>query len=320
VSALDGLGWVPPRGLLGSCLLLAWGAYLLVTCLPAFRAQPSLREQLMWTDVDERARLESVRVDPPMFASRFLERTLRPVLEDLGTLLHAVRERLGIGGAEELKRNLELAGRETTVGQWYGKKIGAALIMVSPWLANLFGLSAGPLWLWLAAGLFGFVWYDRQLRDEIARRRLEILYELEPLLDLISIATEGTRGVEQALMEVAEKGNGPVARQLSEAVGEMRFGTPLTVALDRMAQRNGVPELALFVREINSAIRMGGADPAQALRRQTEALRERRRVLLVRQGKLAEVKMIVPVALFILPVFIAVILLPALVDVLELGR
>ncbi|MDP9350305.1 MAG: type II secretion system F family protein [Chloroflexota bacterium] len=305
--------------LLGLCLLFALGVYLMVTSLPAFRPKPNLRERLRRMDIDERGRMESERLGNRMFDSPYLESLLRPLFEELGEGLRRLRQRIGVGEVAELERQLAVAHPGLTVGQFYGKKLLMAAIGCSPWLGNFLAIHAGPLWAWLGMGLIAFAVPDYQLRGRIERRRAEALAELEPLLDLVSIATAARLAPEEALIEVVGESDGPVARELGRAVTEMRFGVPLSEVLETMAGRNNVPELTLFVRQLRSAMELG-TPLAEALAAQAEALREQRRTLLLRQGGRATIRMVVPVALFILPVFVAVLLVPAVVQVLQLGR
>ncbi len=84
-------------------LVLGLGLYLLLTAQPIGKPLPDLGERLKRLDADERI-LQNVRRETvkPIFASRLLEALLRPVLDDLGSLLRSVLSRFGLGGGREL--------------------------------------------------------------------------------------------------------------------------------------------------------------------------------------------------------------------------
>jgi tight adherence protein C len=67
------------------------------------------------------------------------------------------------------------------------------------------------------------------------------------------------------------------------------------------------------------AVHDQGLPLAQSLAAQAEALRERQRLHIVEEGGKASVRMVLPVAIFILPVLFVVILVPATVELMQLG-
>jgi tight adherence protein C len=85
-----------------------------------------------------------------------------------------------------------------------------------------------------------------------------------------------------------------------------------------MAERNGVPELTSVVDHLR-AVHEQGLPLVQSLAAQAGALRERQRLRIVEAGGKASVRMILPVALFILPVLFVVVLVPASVELMHFG-
>ena len=95
-------------------------------------------------------------------------------------------------------------------------------------------------------------------------------------------------------------------------------GRSLIEALEAMAERNAVPELTRVVGQLRAAHEQG-LPLAQTLAAQAEALRERKRLRIVEEGGKASVRMVLPVALFILPVLFVVLLWPAAEELTRLG-
>jgi tight adherence protein C len=305
-------------------LLFGLGCYLLMTAQPVGRPKPDLVELLRRLDVDERVRMDARRAGArPLFRSKLLEGMLRPVVDDLGRLAGAVLARFGLAGGRELERALRIARPGVEPAGFLGEKVVAGLIgfALCPVMGGLgiepFG--PWPLWAWVGGGAAGFLAPDWQLARRVRARRTAGLMELAPLVDMLTIAVAAGLALEQALVQVARQSRGLVAEELLRASREAALGQrPLAEALDAVAERNGLPELAAVVTQLRAAHDQG-LPLVQALAAQAEALREQRRLRIVEEGGKATVKMVLPVAVFILPVLFVVLLVPAAVQVMSLG-
>lgn len=305
-------------------LLFGLGAYMLLTAQPVGRPKPDLGERLRRLDVDERMRMELGRRDArPVFMSAALEGMLRPVLDDLGRLTRAVLGRFGLAGGAELERKLAAVRPGVEPIQFFGEKvatglIGLALFPFMSWMGvEPFG--RWPLWLWALGFGLGFLAPDWQLEARLAARRTACLMELPTLLDMLTIAVSAGLALEQALVQVATQSSGVVARELQLALREMALGRRTLVdALERMGERSALSDLARLASQLRAAHDQG-IPLVQTLSAQAEALREQKRLRVIEEGGKATTKMVLPVALFILPVLFVVLLIPAAVQVLSLG-
>ena len=305
-------------------LLFGLGAYLLLTAQPIGRPKPDLTERLRRLDVDERVRAELGRREVrPIFATRWLEGVLRPILDDLGRLLRSVLGRFGLGGGAELERKLRVARPGVEPMQFFGEKLASGLIgwAIFP-LMNALGIhpfGSWPVWAWLAGFVVGFLAPDWQLEQRLARRRTRCVMELPIILDMLTIATSAGLALEQALGQLARQSAGTVAQELQQVTREMALGQrTLVEALDALAERNAVPELTGLAGQLRAAHEQG-LPIVQVLATQAEALREQKRLRIVEEGGKASVRMIIPVAVFILPVLFVVLLVPAAVELIHLG-
>jgi tight adherence protein C len=305
-------------------LLFGLGAYLLLTAQPIGRPKPDLAERLRRLDVDERIRAEMARRDVrPIFTSRLLEGMLRPVLDDAGQLLRSLLARFGLAGGRELERRLQIMRPGVELAQFFGEKLASGVVGLALFpLMNLLGLhpfGVWPIWFWLGGFIAGFLAPDWDLDRRIAARRTLMVMELPILLDMLAIATSAGLALEQALGQVARQSQGEVAQELQRATRELALGQGSVMeVLDAMAERNAVPELVTFVGQLQAAHEQG-IPLVQTLSTQAEALREQKRLRIVEEGGKASVRMLLPVALFILPVLFVVLLLPAALEMLHLA-
>ena len=303
---------------------LGCGLLPLVTAQPLGRPRPELSRRLGRLSSEGRLALEerAGQAGAPMFSSALLERTLRPLLEDAGRLLGTALARAGIEWGD-LERRLALASPGMTAPQFRGQQLATAAVsgLALPAM-NALGvhpLGPWPVWLWLLSAGCGFAAPGWQLASRLSRRRGAILQEIPVALDLFVIAASAGLSPEQALVEASRRLEGVLGEALSEIVREAGLGTaPGDEGLAQLAEREEIPELRSLASAWQLAHRQG-LPLAPALLSLQETVRDRRRAQLVEAGGRASVRMLFPVAVFIFPVFLVVLLYPAGVELLGLG-
>ncbi|MPZ50279.1 MAG: hypothetical protein GEU75_13445 [Dehalococcoidia bacterium] len=303
--------------------MLGLGLWLMLTSLPWLTPRPSLSERLNL--LTARGRLEHDRQHArtaPLFKSLFLERLLRPVMEDAGGLLARLMTRTGISSGD-LERRLALGWPGMDPPHFYGQKLttGTFLLLFFP-LLNLFGVhpfGAWPVWVWLGGFAAGFAMPDWMLEARLQRRRCTVLMELPAMLDVLAIAASAGMSPEQALHEASRQMRGTLGDDLNEVVLEAGLGTTTYAeGLRWMAEREQVPEMIALADAWHAALEQG-LPLSHSMLTLAETVRERKRARLLEEGGKTSVRMLFPVALFIFPVFIVVLLYPAGVELLGLG-
>lgn len=319
LTAIDGRIVILP-------VVFGFGLYLVLTCLPMGRPQPDLGERLRRLDVEERIRLAELgrRDTRPLFASRVLESMLRPVIEDAGRALRVLLLRLGVASGRELESRLQVLRPGVEVVQFLGEKVASGLIAAATFpgmnLLHITPFGVWPVWMWLVAFGLGFVLPDWDLERRQTLRRGLVLMELPTILEMLTLATSAGMALEQALEEVARHSEGVVARELRVLVRELALGQRrnLQDALEGMAQRLAIPEVEHVLGRLTAAYEQG-LPLGQALAAHAQALRERQRLHIVEEGGKATVRMLLPVALLILPALFVVVLVPAAAELTRLG-
>jgi tight adherence protein C len=299
--------------------MLGAGLWLIVMAQPL-----DLALRLRWLSVQGRLELEAEQrsTGARLFTSSALERLLRPLLEDLGGLLARLLARGGIG-ATDLGRRLALGWPGMTPAQFYGQKLASGLVLLAVFpLMNLLGVhpfGEWRVWMWLAGFVLGFVLPDWLLEGRLQRRRTVVLVELPAVLDLLAIATSAGMSPEQALLEVSRQVGGALGDGLREAVREAGLGAATHAeGLRALAEREGVAELLSLADAWQAALEQG-LPLGQTMLTLAETVRDRKRARLLEEGGKSTVRMLFPVALFIFPVFLVVLLYPAGLELLGLG-
>jgi tight adherence protein C len=249
---------------------------------------------------------------------------VRPVVDEAGRQLQQLLARFGLVRLEDLEQSLELLRPGVTPAHHFGEKVllallGLAFLPVTEAI-GIHPFGSTPIWLWAALGLVGFAVPDWYLAQKQEQRRRRMLMELPAVLSMLAIALAAGRSVEEAVARVSEGSEGELAGELRRVRRELRLGQRYLVpALLAMAERNRIPELQTVVGHIQAATNLG-LTLTEVLRTQAAALRERKRLYIVEEGGKGSIRMVIPVALFILPVLFVILLAPAAASVASWGQ
>jgi tight adherence protein C len=304
--------------------MLGTGVWLIVTGLPLARPRPDLALRLRALSSQGRLEIEEARQGrAALFKSSALERLLRPLLDDAGGQLNRLMLRAGIG-AKDLDRRLALGWPGMTASQFYGQKLASGLVFLALFpLMNALGVhpfGAWPIWAWLGGFALGFTMPDWMLQERLERRRTAVVMELPTVLDLLAIAASAGMSPEQALLEVSRQMGGTLGDGLRDVVREAGLGAETHAeGLRSLAEREGVSELVSVADAWQSALEQG-LPLGQAMLTLAETVRDKKRTRLLEEGGKSTVRMLFPVAVFIFPVFLVILLYPAGAELLGLGR
>ncbi len=310
-----------PAGWWAVCAALGGGLWLVAVAQPVGRPRPDLARALRRLTAAGRA-AEAQAVRPALFGVPLLERTLRPLLDDVGAACGAVLARAGLESGD-LARRLALTMPGLDPAQFRGQQLASAAVAggLLP-LLNLLGVQlAGPwpVWSWLAAGAAGFAAPSWVVRARLGRRREEVLAALPVALDLFALGASAGLSPEQALVEVARRLDGVLGDELRAVARAGGLGSvPYGEGLRALAEREDVP-LLRSLAEAWSLARDQGLPLGPATLALAASARDQERARLLERGGTAAVRMLFPIALFIFPVFLVVLLYPAGVALLGVG-
>lgn len=250
---------------------------------------------------------------PPTGAGlRTLERVLAPVMADA---LHLV-ERLGSPSAD-VRRRLLRAGSPMTIEQFRAEQVvwgvlGAASGLALGLLAMGRGVHpAGALVLVVANGLAAVVARDAVLSHRVRVREQRLLAELPTVAELLALAVGAGEGALGALERVARTTRGELTTEVRAVLADVRAGSTLVVALERLADRTGLVPLTRFCEAVAVSVDRG-TPLADVLRAQASDVREAGRTALMETGGRKEVLMMVPVVFLVLPVTVVFAVYPGL--------
>jgi tight adherence protein C len=147
------------------------------------------------------------------------------------------------------------------------------------------------------------------LSKAAARRADQIDGELPHFVDQLAIAIEAGMSFDAALSYLVDASEGPLAEEIGRIMTELRVGESRRSAMRSFSERVGSENATAFANAVLSSDQLG-SPLAGILRAQAADFRHRRQMHAEERAQKAPVKMLFPIAIFILPVMFVVILAP----------
>jgi tight adherence protein C len=221
-----------------------------------------------------------------------------------------------------LRTRLAMAGNPSgiTAGDFVGVKGLAMVVVVGA--AVLFGfLTSYPLTyfsilLLCLLAFCGFFLPDVWLSRRIKQRQKGLINALPDALDMLTIAIEAGLSFENALQEIASKWDNELSREFTRVIRDIGMGQSRRQALLGLSERTGVQDIVSFVASLNQAEELG-VSIGRVLSVQAEELRVRRRQRAQERANQAPIKMMFPLVFLIFPSIFAVLLGPAVPQLLR---
>jgi tight adherence protein C len=152
----------------------------------------------------------------------------------------------------------------------------------------------------------------------ITRRQLEITNSLPDALDMLTITIEAGLSFESSLQEIMNRWDNDLSREFARVLRDIGMGQSRRASLNGLGERTGVPDILSFVTALNQADEMG-VSIGRVLKSQSEDMRVRRRQRAHEKANQAPVKIMFPLVFLIFPAIFAVLLGPAIPQLLNMG-
>jgi tight adherence protein C len=249
----------------------------------------------------------------------FLERVLMPLVRQVARIftylwpqnrMQALRQRLLQAGMDSTSASDFLGIKGLLMSLLLG------IVVLLGWSAAYpFDYYAAIMLIGLAATSFFLpdVWLSRK----ISQRQSLLVQQLPDALDLLVIVIEAGLSFEGSLQEIVDKSKGQLAREFGRVLYDMTIGKTRRQALNDLASRTGVPDIVSFVTAVNQAEELG-ISLGRVLNIQAEELRVRRQQRAQERSNQAPIKMMFPIVFLIFPSIFAVLLGPAVPQLLDM--
>ncbi|MRR53662.1 MAG: type II secretion system F family protein [Deltaproteobacteria bacterium] len=175
-----------------------------------------------------------------------------------------------------------------------------------------------PLLVTAALAILGFLLPSYWLYYMKNKRQTQIFHTLPDIHDLLTVCVEAGLSLDAALIRVTETPQfekDPLAQEIRIATRETRAGKPRMDALKDMAERTMVDDVKSFVIMLAQTEKFG-TSLGQSLRVHAESLRTKRRQLAEEAAAKTTIKLVFPLAIFIFPALLVVMLGSAFIQVM----
>ena len=214
-----------------------------------------------------------------------------------------------------LRRKLATAGTPFTVAEFFAVKLLSVCLACGFGLVILPTFLKGKMLLFLLLFfVFGLILPELWLSDKLKKRQREIARDLPPVIDLLNLCVGAGLDFMQAVKKVIKnfrKCN--LTDELQEMNREIDMGTSRHDALKNMSWRINLPEVSSFVRTLVQTDKMG-APIKETLGILSEEIKIRRFQKGEEQAMKAPVKLLIPLIIFILPVVMAIVAGPIILN------
>jgi tight adherence protein C len=165
--------------------------------------------------------------------------------------------------------------------------------------------------------LLGYMLPTSWLSSKMRARQSEIQRGLPDALDMLSVCASAGMAFDQSLQKITDYWDTDLGREFKRTIHEMEMGVSRGTALVNMSNRLDVDDLTNFITIIVQAEKMG-MSYADVLHSQALQMRIMRQYRAKEIANKLPAKMIIPLALFIFPAIVIVILAPAIPRLLSI--
>jgi tight adherence protein C len=176
-----------------------------------------------------------------------------------------------------------------------GIGVVAGLSIVLAFQSNTLGIATGVF-----TALVGWRIPSIMLARALKARKEEIQRELPDFLDLLATTVQAGLALNAALVQAVDAVRGALKEELTSMLSEIRLGRPRADAFNALAERVNEDSTSTMVTAIVQAERLG-ANLSEVLQELAKEVRDRRWMRAEERAAQLPIKMILPMALFMIP-------------------
>jgi tight adherence protein C len=181
--------------------------------------------------------------------------------------------------------------------------------------ASLLLLMGQPV-IALIAGVALFFLPDYWVLSTRDKRQTAMQAKAADTIDQLTICVEAGLGFDAALARVATTTEGPLTDELRHTISDIQAGVPRAQALRTLADRAQILEIRQLVTALLQA-QKHGVPMAETLRIQSAEMRVKRKQRTEERAAKLTVKMLFPIIVCFLPVFMIITVVPALISIVS---
>lgn len=303
--------------LLLASLIGGLSLFLIIFGLSQFRGNSVMRNRLemyLTGESNEPVSLKEVELSRP-FSDRVIMPLIRQAARFFGWILphnrlNDIRDKLTQAGNPGRLTAIDFVGIKALVG------ISVTSLAIVTVILSRQPVTYTIVLLLVLMAVSSFHIPDFWLTQRITKRKQEIANALPDALDMLTITVEAGLSFESGLQEIINKWSNELVREFARVLRDIGMGQSRRQALQGLSERTGVPTVASFVAALNQAEELG-VGIGRILKVQADEMRIRRRQMAQERANQAPIKMMIPLVFLVFPSIFAVLLGPAIPQLIE---
>jgi len=191
-----------------------------------------------------------------------------------------------------------------------GAGVSFGFLLIVLFHDNALGVIVG-----LLIALVGWRLPSIMLGRAIKVRKESIARDLPDLLDLLCTTVQAGLSLNASMLQATDACTGPLKSELTATLSEIRLGRSRTDALNAMAERVNENSITMMVMAIVQAEKLG-SNLADVLQELSKDARDRRWMRAEEKAAQLPIKMIIPMAMFMIPSLYLMIFGPVIAELL----
>ncbi len=304
-----------------TALLIAIGVFaavMLVIYIVYYLITP--KKTMVQQRLDDMARKRGIETDVRLDTSRQEDTTFQKSVSAIGSAIPLSTQTLS-----KFKLMLIQAGyrRPSAPTIFFGSKV----VLGGGFFAILFMYTLSvkhdmrlAIILGLLALVAGMILPNVWLTEKLKRRQTDIFHSLPDVLDLMTVCVEAGLGLDASIIKITEEkqfSKRILSKEFAIVSQEIRAGKMRADALRDLGIRTGVEDIRAMVALLIQTEKLG-ASLARSLRVHSDSLRTKRRQLAEEAAAKTSIKLIFPLAFFIFPSLLVVLLGPAVIKMFDI--
>lgn len=182
----------------------------------------------------------------------------------------------------------------------------ATCLMLTPLLTPIFG---NPVLMLFGVFAAGVMWYyaDTKITDIIKEREVAITKDFCDVVSKMALLINAGMITREAWETISVTGDSVLYEEMRASIADMQNGTPEIDAYIAFGSRCGVPLVKKFISMLTQNLTKGNKELVMFLKNESAFFWEERKQIIKRQGETASSKLMLPLGMILIGIFIMIL-------------
>lgn len=179
-------------------------------------------------------------------------------------------------------------------------------VVISPLIGVLTGSPAMSLFGLFGAGL-AYYYADSKIGEVVSKREDNIMFDFSDMVSKMALLINTGMITREAWDEIALSGNGVLYEEMKKATIEMQNGVSEIDAYIAFGNRCGIQDIKKFISMLVQNLQKGNSELVDFLKAETAIVWEEKKNIVKRRGEAANNKLMLPLGLILVGVFVMIL-------------